>query len=314
MRLVINIPCYNEEATLPLVLNELPKTLAGIETIEVQVIDDGSTDRTAEIARLAGCRVIRHKQNLGLGVAFKHGIDAALAAGADIMVNTDADNQYPSRYIEALVQPVLNGGADLVIGDRQTWRVAHFSPLKKALQWFGSSLVRTLTGTTVMDTVSGFRAYSRESLLRINILTRFSYVLDTIMQCAKKNLVIAEIPIEVNPPTRASRLFTSMFQHVRKSGLNLLRLYVVYRPFMTFCVFALCFLLPAALLVGRFLYFFATTSGNTGHTQSLVAAAILAISGVMMLVLGIVGHLLKTNRDLIEEQLYHAKKRHYDHA
>jgi glycosyltransferase involved in cell wall biosynthesis len=311
MKLVINIPCYNEEQTLPLVLQELPKKIAGIDTIEVQIIDDGSTDNTAGIAEKAGCRVIRHKRNLGLGVAFKHGVEAALAAGADIMVNTDADNQYPSKYISDLVKPVVNGAADLVIGDRQTWQVAHFSPLKKILQWFGSSLVRRLTGTDVVDTVSGFRAYSRESLLRLNVLTKFSYVLDTVMQCAKKDLKIMSVSIEVNPPTRKSRLFKNMFQHMRKSGTNLLRLYIVYMPFATFCVFSALFAVPALGLILRFLYEFFADGGHAGHIQSLIAATILAVMAALMFVLGIVGELLKTNRELTEEQLYYVKKNTY---
>lgn len=312
MKLVINIPCFNEEQTLPLVLKELPKKIAGISAIEVQVVDDGSTDGTVAVAEKYGCRVIRHKHNLGLGMAFKHGLEAALANSADIMVNTDADNQYPSRYISELVAPVVAGEADLVIGDRQTWQISHFSPLKKVLQWFGSSLVRMLTGTDVIDTVSGFRAYSREAMLRMNILTRFSYVLDTIMQCAKKGLRIVSVGIQVNPPTRKSRLFKNMFQHIRKSGMNLLRLYMVYKPFATFCAFATAFALPSFGLILRFLYEFFADGGHAGHIQSLIAATILAVVAALMFVLGIVGELLKTNRELIEEQLYITKKAQYD--
>jgi glycosyltransferase involved in cell wall biosynthesis len=308
MKLVINVPCFNEEKTLPLVLNELPREIPGIDSIEVQIVDDGSTDQTATVAEKYGVRVIKHKRNFGLGVAFKHGVEAALAHRADIMVNTDGDNQYPSKYIVDLVKPVVAGEADLVIGDRQTRRIDHFSPLKKALQWFGSSLVRMLTGSDVVDAVSGFRAYSRESLLKINVVTKFSYVLDTIMQCSKKELKMTSVKIQVNPPTRKSRLFKNMFQHMRKSGFNLLRLYIVYKPFATFCVFAIFFALPALGLVLRFLFEYFASGRHAGHIQSLIAAAVLAIVAALMLVLGIVGELLKTNRELIEEQLYIQKK------
>lgn len=311
MKLVINIPCYNEEQTLPLVLRELPKKIEGIGEIEVQIVDDGSTDKTIAVAEAFGCRVVKHKTNLGLGVAFKHGVEEALRTGADILVNTDADNQYPSRYIAELVQPILANKADVVIGDRQTWEVMHFSPLKKILQWFGSSVVRLLTGSGVKDTVSGFRAYSREALLRLNVIVRFSYVLDTIMQCAKKDLTIASIKITVNDPTRESRLFKNIFHHMHKSAGNLLRMYIIYQPFGTFCFFASLFILPALFLVLRFLYFSITTGGSGGHIQSLIAAAILSITGVLMLVLGIVGDLLQINRRLVEEQLYLEKKSYY---
>lgn len=311
MKLVINIPCLNEEKTLPEVLSELPKEIDGIDEIEVQIVDDGSTDRTAEIAEAHGCRVIRHKKNLGLGIAFKHGIDTALANGADILVNTDADNQYPSRYIPELIRPVLEGRADVSIGNRQTWRVKHFSPLKRFLQWFGSASVRMLSGSDVKDTVSGFRAYSRESLLHLNVKTRFSYVLDTIMQCSSKNLKMVSVDITTNPPTRKSRLFRNMFQHIRKSGFNLLKIYIMYRPFMTFLVLSILFLLPSLGIIGRFLYYF-FTEGGAGHIQSLIAAAMLFITSVLMLALGIIVELVKYNRELIEEQLYLTRKKFYE--
>lgn len=308
MKLVINIPCLNEEKTLPLVLKELPRDLPGVDEIEVQVVDDGSSDATAAVAEAAGCRVIRHKRNLGLGVAFRHGVQAALKEGADILVNTDADNQYPARFIKDLVAPVVVGRADVVIGDRGTWSIAHFSLVKRVFQWLGSYLVRVMTGTDVSDTVSGFRAYSRESLLRMNVTTRFSYVLDTIMQCAKKDLTIESVPIEVNPPTRKSRLFKNMFQHMWKSGFSLLRLYALYMPFRTFCFFSMIFLAPALFFMGRFLFFWFTREGYSGHVQSLIAAAILSLTAVLLFVLGILGELLKYNRELTEEQLYLLKK------
>lgn len=310
MKLLINIPCFNEENTLPQVLAELPKKIAGIDHLEVQIVDDGSTDKTLEIAQKAGCRIIKHKTNLGLGVAFKHGLESALENGADIMVNTDADNQYPSKYIAELITPILEKKADVVIGDRQTWKIAHFNAFKKVFQWFGSSLVRLLTGTDIIDTVSGFRAYSREALLKLNVSTRFSYVLDTIMQCAQKDIKMLSIPIETNKPTRKSRLFRNMFQHMWKSGFNLLRVYIIYKPFNTFMFMSAIFFIPALLIILRFFYFFSIGDGR-GHIQSLIGAAILAITAVMLFVLGIVGTLLRTNRELLENILYLKKREIY---
>lgn len=310
MKLVINIPCYNEETTLPLVLEEIPKKIPGISKIEVQIVDDGSADRTAEVAARYGCRVLRHKKNSGLGVAFRTGMEAALEHGADIMVNTDADNQYPSKYIAELVQPVIRGEADVVIGNRQTWKVAHFSPVKKFFQWFGSAMVRRFTQSDVVDTVSGFRAYSKRSMLKLNVTTKFSYVLDTIMQSARKDLKMVSVDITTNEPTRESRLFKNMFQHMWKSGVSLLNVYVLYQPFQTFLYLTFVFILPALALIVRYLYFFAIGDGK-GHIHSLIAAAILAVIGGLMFVVGIIGDLIKKNRELIEESLYLMKRERY---
>ena len=310
MKLVINIPCLNEKKTLPLVLKEIPKQIDGVDEIEVQIIDDGSTDNTAQVAETYGCRVIRHKENLGLGIAFKHGIEAALENGVDILVNTDADNQYPSHYIPALIQPVLRGEADVAIGNRQTWKVKHFSLLKRFLQWFGSASVRLLSGSDVRDTVSGFRAYSRESLLRLNVKTRFSYVLDTIMQCSSKNLKMTSVDITPNLPTRKSRLFRNMFQHIRKSGFNLIKIYIMYKPFATFLALSILFLIPSLGIIARFLFFF-FTEGGAGHIQSLIAASMLFVTSALMLAMGIIVELVKYNRELIEDQLYLARKTFY---
>lgn len=310
MKLVINIPCYNEEKTLPLVLNELPKKIDGIDKIEVQIVDDGSTDGTVAVAQKYGVRVIRHKQNLGLGTAFRHGVEAALENGADIFVNTDADNQYPSRYIKDLVEPILSQRADVVIGNREPWRVKHFSPLKRMLQWVGNGIVREIAGGKVPDTVSGFRAYSRDSLLRLNVTTKFSYVLDTIVQAARKGLVIESIPIETNAPTRKSRLFKNIFQHMRKSGLNVLRCYIIYEPFKTFLWFSTFFFIPAFALSIRFGIYYAYGLGS-GHLQSLIAAAVLFIFGGIMFALGVLAELIGMNRRISEEQLYLQRKEKY---
>jgi glycosyltransferase involved in cell wall biosynthesis len=311
MKLVINIPCYNEEKTLPLVLHELPKKITGISRIEVQIVDDGSQDRTAEIAEQLGCKVIRHGRNKGLGIAFKTGMEEALRSGADIFVNTDADNQYPSRYIPALVQPVLDGRADLVVGNRRPWKVKHFSPIKRFFQYWGNWLTRSIAGVNVPDTVSGFRAYSREALLKINITTRFSYVLDTLLQAGKKDLKIMSMTIKTNKPTRKSRLFKNIFQHMKKSLANVLRVYAVYESFKTFLIFSGIFGIPAMFLIGRFMYYYITTVGPTGRIQSLIMAAILFVLSGLMFVLGVIADLIGNNRKLYEELLYLKKKEMY---
>ena len=309
MKLVINIPCFNEEKTLSLVLDELPKKIKGISKIEVQIVDDGSTDKTSEVAEKYGARVIKHKKNLGLGTAFKHGMEAALEAGADIMVNTDADNQYPSKYISDLVQPILKHEADIIIGNRDPWNVKHFSGFKKLMQFCGNGLARYIAGSDAPDTVSGFRAYSKHAMLKLNILTKFSYVLDTIVQATKKGLLIKSIPIETNPPTRKSRLFRNIFHHMNKSLVNIMRCYVIYEPFKTFMAFMWVFLVPAVIIVIRFIYLFFNGSG--GHIQSLILATICFILAAIMFTLGILAELLGINRQLMEEQLYLKRKTIY---
>ncbi len=311
--LVINIPCYNEERTLPLVLGELPQSIPGVSRIVVQVIDDGSRDRTAEVAWQHGAIVIRHKRNRGLGMAFKTGAESALALGADIMVNTDADNQYPSRFMSALVKPVLEGRADIVIGDRRPWAVPHFSPAKRLCQFLGNGITRRIAGVRVPDTVSGFRAYSREALLRINVITRFSYVLDTLVQASKKGLTVTSVPIVINPPTRRSRLFKTMFGHMVMSAANILRVYAVYEPFKTFLLMALVAIVPAAMLLVRFLVLFMVGQGN-GHIQSLIISAIGFMLGGTLFSLGVLGNLVSINRRLIEDELYLRKKGQYRRA
>ncbi len=310
MKLVINIPCYNEEKTLGFVLKELPKKIDGIDKIEVQIVDDGSTDRTTEIAREYHCVLIRHKKNQGLGNAFRTGVEVALDRGCDIFVNTDADNQYPSEYIKELVKPILEGKADMVIGNREPWKVRHFSPLKRAFQFFGNMIVRNIAGSEVPDTVSGFRAYSKETLLKLNITTKFSYVLDTIVQASKKGLKIESIKIRTNAPTRKSRLFKNIFEHMIKSAVNVLRCYVVYEPFKTFMSLALVTFIPALVVSSRFIFYYLQGNGG-GHIQSLILAAILYIISGLMFTLGILAELLGTNRRLMEEQLYLKKKEMY---
>ncbi len=312
MKLVINIPCYNEEKTLPLVLKELPKEIKGIDKIEVQIVDDGSTDKTIEVAKkFKVTRIIRHKKNKGLGIAFKEGMQFALDSGADIFVNTDADNQYPSKYIPELVKPIIGGRADLVIGNRKPWKVKHFSPLKRMLQWFGNGVTRKILGADVPDTVSGFRAYSKDAMLKINVVTKFSYVLDTIMQAVQKDLKIESIDIETNPPTRKSRLFKNIFQHMKKSGTNLIRIFYLYEPMKTFTYLSLLFFLPGIALVLRWLFLDYVTQTSGGNIQSLIISAVLIVTSALLFALGIIGDSLKTGRMLTEEVLYKLKKQEF---
>lgn len=312
VKLVINIPCYNEEGTLLSVLRELPKKIEGVDIIEIQIVDDGSSDDTIGVAKKFGVtRIIRHRKNKGLGIAFKHGMQAALDSGADIFVNTDADNQYPSKYIPELVKPVVEQRADLVIGNRRPWKVKHFSPLKRVLQWFGNGLTRRILGSNVPDTVSGFRAYSRDAMMRINVVTKFSYVLDTIMQAVQKDLRIESIDIDTNAPTRKSRLFKNIFQHMKKSGVNLVRIFYLYEPMKTFSYAAWAFLIPGLLLVGRWTYFYLNGMGS-GNIQSLIISAILILTSVLLFAMGIIGDSIKTNRMLTEDVLYNLKKKDYD--
>ncbi|MCK9596043.1 glycosyltransferase family 2 protein [Candidatus Pacearchaeota archaeon] len=312
MKLVINIPCKDEEKTLPMVLKELPKKIEGISKIEVQIVDDGSSDKTVEIAQKFGVtRIIKHKKNKGLGIAFKHGMQAALENGADIFVNTDADNQYPSKYIKDLVKPIVEHRADLVIGNRKPWKVKHFSPLKRFLQWFGNGITRNILGSDVPDTVSGFRAYSKDAMLRINVVTKFSYVLDTIMQAVQKDLKIESIDIDTNAPTRKSRLFKNIFQHMKKSGTNLVRIFYLYEPFRTFFYISLIFSIPGIILFIRWLVIFFMGTGG-GNIQSLFISGVLIITATILFTLGIIGDSLKTGRMLTEDVLYHLKKREFE--
>lgn len=310
MKLIVQIPCLNEEKSLESVLNDIPKKIKGIDKIEIQIIDDGSSDNTVKIAKKFGVdRIISHKSTRGLGVSFNDGIEAALKAGVDILVNTDGDNQYPGKYIEDLVKPVVENKADMVIADRKTSSVKHFSKSKKFLQWLGSSTVRYLSGTNVPDAVSGFRAYSRESLLALNPVTKFSYCIDTIIQAGKKGLKIVSIPIEINPPTRESRLFKSTGQHVFKSTVNLLKMFIVYEPFKTFLIIAIVLAIPALFFIFRFLFFyFFVPIESKGHIQSLIFGSTLLTASIQMLALGILADLINVNRTLIERMLKENKE------
>ena len=309
MKLIIQIPCYNEEETLPLVFQDLPKAIPGIDVIETQIVNDGSTDRTLEVARELGVdHIINNVGNKGLGNSFRIGMNHAIKQGADILVNTDGDNQYPSRYIADLVQPILAGEADIVVGDRQTSKIKHFSPVKKFFQWLGTQVTKILSGEReVADAVSGFRAYSRAAMLETNVTSSFSYVLDTTVQASNKRIKMASVPIETNAPTRPSRLFKNMWQHIRKSGTDILRVYAMYKPLRVFVSISIVLFIIGAIPIVRFLYDYFFGSGGIGKVQSLIIGSVLLSVSFNCLALGIIGDLMSRNRTLIEHTLKEIK-------
>lgn len=310
MKLIIQIPCLNEEHTLPTTLAELPRHIDGIDQIEWLIIDDGSTDRTAEIARNLGVEhIVTHNVNKGLATAFQSGINAALQLGADIIVNTDADNQYPGGQIEALVTPILRGEADMVIGDRQIHSIEHFSPVKKRLQNLGSAAVRYASRTNVPDAPSGFRALTREAALRLNVLTHYTYTLETIIQAGNKNLTVAHVPIQTNPKTRESRLIRSTWRYVLRSAVTIIRLFILYRPLRTFTYFAIPFASAGLFLWLRFLLLMLQGEAERGsNVQSVIVGSAFIIIAFIIFLIGLVGDLIAINRRLLEESLYYLKR------
>ncbi len=310
MKLVIQIPCYNEANTIASVLNDLPIQIEGINEIDILIIDDGSTDNTVEIAQRWGkIHFVRHPKNLGLAKGFEHGLEASLKLGADIIVNTDGDNQYPGQYIPDLIRPILLNQADIVVGDRRTDTIPHFSPLKKILQRWGSWVVRQAAGINKIDATSGFRAFSREAALRLIILTNYTYTLETLIQAGKKGLIISTVPITANPPLRESRLIKSTWSYVKRSAATILKLYVLYEPFKTFMLVSSPFLIVGATLVMRFgILYLLGESGIGRHLQSIIVGTASLIIGFVLVVLGVLGDLISVNRVLIEETLYHQKK------
>jgi len=312
MKLVVQIPCYNEESTLPLVLESIPKMIPGIDEIIVLIMDDASTDRTVEIARAHGVQhFVLHAGNVGLGRQFHDGIEKALELGADIVVNTDGDNQYPQDRIGDLVQPILAGTADIVIADRQTQKIAHFSPFKKFLQRIGSAVVNKAAGTNLPDAASGFRAYSKHALLQLNTITRFSYCMETIIQAGNKRLAIASIPIDTNPPLRPSRLFKSMREHVIKSAVAIIRAYVMYKPYLVLGSLGSILFVIGAIPLVRYCYFAFVEHSSRGHLQSLIIGSTILIASFLSFVLNIIADLIRINRTLIELNLEHTKKMRY---
>lgn len=309
MKLVVQIPCYNEEKTLPLVLNSIPKKIPGIDEIIVLIMDDASTDKTIEIAKAHGVkRFVLHAGNVGLGRQFHDGVEKALELGADIVVNTDGDNQYPQDRIGDLVQPIIAGKADIVIADRQTQTIKHFSPAKKLLQRFGSYVVNKAAGTNIPDAASGFRAYSRHSLMQLNTITRFSYCMETIIQAGNKRLKIVSLPVTTNPPTRKSRLFKSTREHVFKSGAAIVRAYIMYKPYLIFGWLSGILFIVGIIPFARYMYLAFVDHSSRGHLQSLIIGSLLLIAAFLCLVLNIIADLIRINRILIEDELEHTKK------
>jgi glycosyltransferase involved in cell wall biosynthesis len=309
MKLIVQIPCFNEEETLPSTLADLPRAIPGIETVEWLVIDDGSTDRTVEVARAGGVdHVVRLTNNKGLAAAFQAGLDACLKLGADIIVNTDADNQYSGQDIPKLVTPILNGTADMVIGDRKTDQIEHFSPVKKRLQRWGSAVVRRASGTNVPDTTSGFRAYNREAALQMQVVSKFTYTLESIIQAGKMLVAVDHVPIRTNPKTRESRLFPSTGSYVRRNAVSIFRIYALYEPLRVFLAAAAFFAVIGAVIWARFLYFYFFADEPGQHIQSLILGSTLFIVAVRLAALGVVGDILAGSRLLQQRQLERVRR------
>lgn len=307
-KLIIQVPCYNEEATLPGTLAALPRSVKGVDLVEWLVIDDGSTDRTVEIARAAGVdHVVRLPRNQGLAKAFLAGLDASIRAGADVIVNTDADNQYDARDIPALITPIINGQAELVVGTRPIEEIAHFSFAKKLLQKAGSMVVRYASATSVPDAPSGFRAMSRDAAMKLSVFNEYTYTLETLIQAGQKGMAVASVPVRVNPPTRPSKLVRSTGRYVFRSVVTILRVFVTYRPFRFFATLGIFSFLLGMLAGLRFLYLFFTGSG-TGHVQSVILSALLLGTGFLLILVGFLADLVSVNRKLLERVDYRLKR------
>ncbi|MCM1496837.1 MAG: glycosyltransferase family 2 protein [Clostridium sp.] len=312
MKLIIQIPCLNEAETLEIALNDLPKQIKGIDEIEYLIINDGSTDNTVEVAKKWGVHhVVTFKKNKGLAKGFMAGLDACLRAGADIIVNTDADNQYVGEDIEKLVQPILEGRADIVIGERPIDDTEHFSPLKKRLQHIGSWTVRVASNSEIPDAPSGFRAYTREAAMRMNVVNQYTYTLETIIQAGHDKIPMESVPIRTNPELRKSRLFHSMFGYVKKSMVTIVRSFMMYKPLKFFgSLGAVLFLIGMVLGIRYLVFFF--TGGAAGHVQSLILASTLMMLGCMTGIIGLQADIIAANRKILEDVQYHVRKMDYD--
>ena len=314
MKLIIQIPCLNEAQTLEIALNDLPKHIDGIDEIEYLIINDGSVDNTVEVAKNWGVNyVVSFKRNKGLAKGFMAGIDACLRNGADIIVNTDADNQYCGADIEKLVRPIIEGKAEVVIGERPIDNTEHFSPLKKKLQHFGSYVVRVASKTDIPDAPSGFRAFSRDAAMHLNVMNNYTYTLETIVQAGRTSMAITSVPIRTNGELRESRLFHSMFGYVKRSMITIIRAFMMYRPLTFFSIVGLIPFTCGFLVAFRFLIFFLRGTG-TGHMQSLILASTLMLLGFMTFIVGLQADVIASNRKLLEDIQYRVKRLDYKEA
>ena len=308
MKLIIQIPCLNEEETLPFTLRDLPTQIDGVDEIEWLVVDDGSTDNTTGVARELGVHhIVRFPRNRGLAAAFTAGLDACLRLGADVIVNTDADNQYCGEDVAALVRPVLDGEAEMVVGDRQVETVADFSPLKKRLQKLGSWFVRQVSGVDVPDATSGFRAFSREAAMRLTIVSAFSYTLESLVQAGRRGMTVSHVPVRTNRKTRESRLFSTIPQYIARSVVTTVRMYTMFRPLWIFALVGTAALAGGAGLGLRFLYYLFTGSGG-GHIQSVILSGTLIVVGLMTCLIGVLADVISFNRRLLEDNLYRTRR------
>jgi len=306
MKLVVMIPCLNEEQTLPLVLKKMPKKIPGIDSIEVLIIDDGSTDKTVEVAKRLGVKhFLHHAQNRGLALSFRDGLLGALDLGADIIVLTDGDNQYPQERIPDLIRPILDGKADTVIADRQVQTIEHFTGTKKFLQKFGTRVLNVAAGTDIPDATSGFRAYSKESAIKLNLIGKFNFAMETTVQASNKRQALGTIKIKTNPKTRESRLFKSSWEHVRKSSVALFNAFVMYKPYAFFLTLGFVLFVVGLIPFVHYIYLDATTKSANGahHLQSLIIGTVLLNASFVSFMLGVVANLIRINRSLIEDVL-----------
>ncbi|MCR5432707.1 MAG: glycosyltransferase family 2 protein [Lachnospiraceae bacterium] len=311
MKLIIQIPCYNEEENLLSALDALPRSVPGVDTVEYLIINDGSKDKTVEVARKWGVNyIVNFRRNRGLAFGFMAGIDAALRAGADIIVNTDADNQYCAEDIEKIVAPIVEGKADYVIGERPIDETEHFSKMKKRLQHIGSWTVRTASGTDIPDAPSGFRAVSREAALHMNVINNYTYTLETIIQAGHNRTAIASVKVRTNPETRPSRLFKSIPAYIKRSSATIIRAFMMYKPLKFFFIMGGIFLLGALALGIRYIVYMCLGEG-TGHVQSLILTAILALMGFMAVLIGLLGDVIAANRKILEDVQYHVRRIDY---
>jgi len=312
VKLIIQIPCYNEAETLAIALSYLPRTIDGIDEVEWLIIDDGSTDATVEVARASGVdHVVSHTHNRGLAAAFMTGLDACLKLGADIIVNTDADNQYNAEDIPALVAPVLAGSAEIVVGARPIAEIEHFSPIKKMLQKLGSWAVRVASKTDIPDAPSGFRAITRDAAMRLNVFNAYTYTIETIIQAGQKGMAITSVPVRVNEDLRPSRLVKSIPSYVKRSLITIVRIFMTYKPMRFFMLPALVLLAIGAVIGFRFLWFYFQGQGS-GHIQSLIFGAVVILVGSQMAMFGFIAELFGNNRKLLEEVQWRVRRMEYD--